>query len=360
MPSRENRLLLLVVLVSGAALLLLARFRFPGDERPLNPAPTPLERLAAQATYDDLASIVAQCQTRVSPALLVLRVVAGAAPPLGPPASPTPRPAPSADGGRPRARLVLAVRVRTDLAFAQLMPGDRVESVIGSPGVASLVAADPVRLVGLVRVPAADDTAPWIWQPSPASTNPRYVAVAEATQGGPALRPLFLGRTDPFSDPRWERPLLALGGAGVTTPGSLIFSLDGNLEGLTVLEDNLPVIAPARALLAAITDLERGRTTGGGDLGIELADLAPAMAAATGTDHGAVIVYVRPDGPAADVLRVGDVIAAIDDAEMASAALASLRIARVAGRPAPAARGAPAQRARGRRQGRCSAARGGP
>ncbi len=326
MVSRENRLLVIVVIVSTGALLLLARFRFPGENRPVNPAPMPLERLAAQATFDDLASIVANLQTRVGQALLVLRVV-------GRPTPPAPSIAklltPVIDDTPARPRLALAVRVRPGVAIAQLAPGDRVEGIVGAGAVPRTIAVDPIRLVGLIDVPSVSDRAEWIWRPSSAPVSPRYVAVAEATQGGPALRPLFLGRTDPFSDPRWGRPLLALGGAGVTQPGSLIFSLDGTLEGLTVLEENLPVIAPTQALLTAVDDLEQGRVTGGGDLGIQVGDLTPPLAAATGTERGAIVTYVRAGGPSNGQLRVGDVIDAINDEPIFSADLLVLRVARV-------------------------------
>ncbi|HVB38288.1 MAG TPA: hypothetical protein VND92_07105, partial [Vicinamibacterales bacterium] len=63
--TRETRLLLLTIGVSVAALLLLARFRFPAQAPIVNPAPPPLERLAARATYDELATIMAQVQARV-------------------------------------------------------------------------------------------------------------------------------------------------------------------------------------------------------------------------------------------------------------------------------------------------------
>ena len=77
-PGRETRLLLLTLGVSVVMLLVLARFRFP-EERgvptlPERPPAAPLERLAARATYDELASIVGELERRIAPALVVLQL----------------------------------------------------------------------------------------------------------------------------------------------------------------------------------------------------------------------------------------------------------------------------------------------
>jgi hypothetical protein len=324
MRSPENRLLVIVIAVSAAALLLLARFRFPGEQRPVNPAPAPLERLAAQATFDDLASIIAQAQTRVAPALLALRVMGRAA---QPPSLTSALDSP--DHVVPTVpRLVLAARVRQDVAVAHLSAGDRVEGIIGVAGIARTLTIDPVRMVGLVRVPPEANRAQAIWESQDPLPTSRYVAVAEATPGGPTLRPLFLGRTDPFTTARWDRPLLALGAAGATQPGSAVFSLAGRLEGLTMTEDRLPVMVPARALLAAVEELERGPAGPPGDLGVELSNLTPSLIAATGADHGAVVAYVRPNGPAAGLLQVGDVVLSAGDLRVLSAEALSIKAAR--------------------------------
>src|SRR6185437_9473543 len=69
---RETRLLLLTIAVSVGALLLLSRFRFPAQAPIVTPSPPPLERLAARATYDELADIITQLQARLEPGLVVL------------------------------------------------------------------------------------------------------------------------------------------------------------------------------------------------------------------------------------------------------------------------------------------------
>jgi hypothetical protein len=332
MIARENRLLLIVIVVSAAALLLLARFRFPGEQRPVNPAPAPLERLAAQATFDDLASIIAQTQTRIAPALLALRVTGRAPQPpsLTSALEPPDRAVPTVP------RLVLAARVREDMAVAHLAAGDRVDGIIGVAGRPETLTIDPVRMLGLVRVPPESGPVPSIWDAQNPLSTARYVAVAEATPGGPSLRPLFLGRTDPFTTARWDRPLVALGAAGASQPGAAIFALNGRLEGLTMIEQRLPVMVPVRTLLAAVGELERGPAGPPGDLGIELADLTAPLIAATGADHGAVVAYVRPNGPANGLLQIGDVVLSAGGLRVLSAEALTIKAARTApGTPLP-------------------------
>ena len=72
---RETRLLLATLAVSVAMLLLLARYRFPdepGSHQSVEPAPAPLERLAARATFDELASIMADLERRILPSLVTV------------------------------------------------------------------------------------------------------------------------------------------------------------------------------------------------------------------------------------------------------------------------------------------------
>src|SRR5262245_14526219 len=73
---REMRLLLVTIAVSVGMLLLLARFRFPDEagRATVEPAPAPLERLAASATYDELATIIGNVERRIRPTVLSLAV----------------------------------------------------------------------------------------------------------------------------------------------------------------------------------------------------------------------------------------------------------------------------------------------
>lgn len=294
--TRETRLLLLTIGVSVAALLLLARFRFPAQTPIVNPAPPPLERLAARATYDELATIMAQLQARVQPGMVVLHVapaVAGAA---------TAMP-----------QYVPAIRVGEQLALAWLGSNAQVQGLAGSEtAVPVVLSRDRLRRLALVRVPPAADVPAWLREQSQTPRVPGYFAVAEGGHGGLALRPLYLARLDALSDPRWPRPLLLMGGEVDAAPGSFVFTLDGRLVGLVIRDQGMRIIVPPGMLEQSVTRLNQGETSAPGTLGIAVQALSPALVAATGAQQGVVVSQVATDGAAAAALRVGDVIQTLD------------------------------------------------
>ena len=71
--GRDGRLLALVIVVSLAVLLVLAKFRFPlaAGVTTAPPAPGMLERLAARSTYDDLAATIANLFQQLTPKIAV-------------------------------------------------------------------------------------------------------------------------------------------------------------------------------------------------------------------------------------------------------------------------------------------------
>jgi hypothetical protein len=320
--TRETRLLLVTIVVSAAVLLLLARVRFPDADRPTTVAPVTqsLERLAARATYGELASIIAQLETRIAPTTVVLRVAAD--PPLNPlvPMRPT----------MDLPQFVPALRVRDDLAVAALDPDARIHGVVGYPdAVPVIVAADRVRRIALVRVPTQPATLLSVAPREEAGWTSRYVVAVEAARGGPSVRPIFLGRTTPLIDPHWEEPLLELGGTTGALPGSIVFLLDGRLAGLLIEDESTMALVPASALLAAADELAEGRVSPAGDLGIRVQPLTPLLAGATGAEQGAVVSHVDPDGPAAERLMIGDVIDALNDRPVYSAEGFTIRATRL-------------------------------
>lgn len=229
-PSRETRLLLIVIIVAVAVLLTLSRFRFP--ESPAQEgrgSAAPLERLAARATYEELASIIAELGTRISPFVAVLRVEAAG-----------------------QQRFVPAVRVRPDLALAHVSGDSRILAIVGGAEAPEVVAMDATRQLVLVRVPFEPSRVISMESAGPGSPAPRYVAAVEGTRGGPTLRPVFLGRTDPLRDDRYGDDLLVLGGVLQASPGSLIFGLDGAFVALCIMEEGFVAGVPGRALEAAV------------------------------------------------------------------------------------------------------------
>lgn len=313
--SRETRLLLVTLAVSGILLLVLARFRFPED-RQLPPVAAPagqaLERLAARATYDELATLVARVDRRVAPSVLVVEVGARS----GSGADPAPAPP----------RYAVGLRIRDDMALVALAPGESARMIDDpSPLEAEPIARDEPRGLAVVRVPRNPAPTLAIIDIRGQNVAPAYLVAIEAGRAGPAARPFFLGRTDPIIDPRWNQPLTALGGPQAAQPGSFLFTLNGEFAGLVVAAGGLPALAPAAALLAAADDLAAGRGRAAGDLGLELQPLTPPLARATGAARGVVVASVDPSGPAAD-LEPGDVIEAIDQRPVVSLHQADLLV----------------------------------
>jgi serine protease Do len=308
--SRETRLLIVTITVSALVLLLLTRMRFP-EQPPIVAAPAaPLERLAARATYDELAGIVARVERQIAPNLVVLRL------------SRERRSAPrtlgellaagSADGP---IHHVAALRIDRITAVGAVAANDRIVDMVGRPADAppiELVAADPVRQIALVRVPPSDSD-PAVHVTLNDLRTPTYVIVVEGTRGGLTFRPVFVGSSDRFSDPRWSRPLLAVSSVALTSPGALVFSLEGQFLGFGVVEGGMLAIAGARDVVAAAEALAAGPVQHPRDPGVAVQPLTDALAAALNVNAGIVVADVDPQGVAAGVLQPADVITMIGD-----------------------------------------------
>jgi hypothetical protein len=312
--SRETRLLIATITVSAIVLLLLSRLRFP-DRPPIAAAPVaPLERLAARATYDELAGIVARVERLIAPSLVVLRLAPRE--PSGPRVLDDVLAAP-ADRAMQH---VAALRIDRTTAVAAVDVGSRILDVIGgAPGGqdVQIVAADPVRRIALVRVPATDaDPAHHVTLTD--LQTPTYVVVAEGTRAGLTFRPVFVGSSDRFADPRWPRPLLAVSSVALTSPGALIFSLEGQFLGFAIVEGGTLGIVGARDIVAAAEQLGAGAQRTPIDAGISVQPLTPALAAALGATAGVVVADVDARGPAAGVLLPADVVTVVDNAPVDS------------------------------------------
>ena len=305
--SRETRLLLLTVAVCAIALVGLARLRFP--EQPVVVTTTPpLERLAARASYDELAADIRRVEGLISPNLVVLR--------MAPPPQTEPRAIRDAlaQAGSPsRVRHVAALRIRTDAALAVLEADARIEGVAGATGPAmsaDVVAADPVRRIAYVRVPDAP-VRPLPTVGLAALRMPLYVVVVEGTEAGVTLRPVFLGRGDRFDSVRWSRPLLPLGGS-VIAPGALLFTLAGEFIGTAVIENGVPAVVEASDVVTAAEAIGSRASSTPADPGITVQGLTPTLAAALDVSQGVVVSEVDPHGSAAGLLEVQDVITTVD------------------------------------------------
>ena len=233
--TRETRLLLIIITLSVVVLVVLSRFRFPDDEPASATAgatPLPLERLAARATYDELATIISDLGRRVTPSVAVLRIEAA--------------------GDQ---RFVPAIRVRPDLLLAHVEGSSRILAIVGQNIPIDIAAYDDQRELVLVRVPPDPAAVATLETGALSAARPRYVAAIEGTPVGPALRPLFLGRTDRVPDDRYGEGLLVLGGVLLASPGSLIFGLDGSFVGISVFENGYAAGVTGRSLAEAVAGM---------------------------------------------------------------------------------------------------------
>jgi S1-C subfamily serine protease len=268
-------------------LLLLARYRFPeAGGRTAEPVAAPLERLAARATFDELASIMADLERRILPSIVTV-----------------------ASESTSGIIYVPGVRLAPNRAVA-LLPGERRVGLLAGAAAPVIAFRDAARDLVVVETPSIAGPGAIPQLPATASRpGPRYIAVVETTGAGHAVRPVYIGRSDPFSDPRYSDPLLSVGAVQQTvSPGSAVFSLDGTFIGLATESAGRVMIVQAQTL--------RGIAAGAppapavrADLPLEVQPLSPSLSRASGADRGVMVTYVRD--PKAEV-AAGDVIQAID------------------------------------------------
>lgn len=248
--GRETRLLLLVIVIALSVLFVLAKFRFPEAERTVvvPPSPGPLERLAARDRLEDVGGTVQGLTGRLAPWLSVVRTD----PP--PPPKPRSRGAPPVEPGA--SHWLTAVRVRPDLGLVHVEAGRTIGFAIDGSFPVATVATDDAREVALLKLPFSEG----LTLPAPFETFEgfSYVAVIEASAGGVSARPVFLGRLDRQSDPRWSDPVLVLAGRPGVMPGDLVFSFGGLFIGVVIRHADGMAIVPPSALEAAVTALLGG------------------------------------------------------------------------------------------------------
>jgi serine protease DegQ len=287
--SRETRLLLVTIAVSVGVLLLLARFRFPDEAatQTVPSAPAPLERLAARATYDELASIMADLERRIVPRVAIVSTR-------------------DAEGNE---TLVVAPRLLPDRAVALV---DGSASIAAAPGSGDLelVGRDEARSVAVIRVPALDDGAVPLRQGQP-RTGHRYVASVEASPTGATVRPVYVARVELLDETDGTQTLLLSGLQQSLSRGSAIFTLDGAFLGLVSQAGDSAVVLSGETLRAAMDAARPHDQQTRASLGVDVDTLTPALTRATGATEGVVVVRVHPTGPAAGILQSGDVIASV-------------------------------------------------
>ena len=291
--SRETRLLLVTILVSLAALWVLARIRFV--ERPVTPNPiTPvLTQLAPPPVFEQLSSAVFQVQSRLSPLLMGIDVRR------------------SASFGDQGPDVVPALRLDRDIAVAMLNQSESLDGTALSAEI-KIIVVDPASGLAVLGVPTSNPSAepfsaPAMWSPR-RPEYPRFLVAAEVTSGGVSVRPVFVGALEPIASPVWSETIWVMPTSTGLLPGTFVFTIDGAFAGLVVNVGDRPALVPGETVRNTVDRLRLEGHRDYGRLGIEARPLTPALASTTGAQAGVVVTWVDPQGPAAGQLDVTDVI----------------------------------------------------
>lgn len=284
--SRETRRLLVTIVVSVAALWVLARIRF--QERPVTSTPVPnvLAQLRPTSSYADLAQVIADIRPGIIAAL-----------------------AASAGGGA-------ALRISEDAAVT-LAPGSA----------DTLLASDRATGLAIVRHEHGDMPGLMPWAPR-LLDYPRYLVAADVAGTHVALRPVFIGGLFPAISPLWSGEVWTLPPSTAIAPGTFVFTTDGAFAGLGVSHDGISAVVPATLLFTVLKRLQQ-QSGEAGELGIAIQPLSPAIASATGAATGVVISAIDTAGAAAGRLVATEVIEAVDGQEMRTPDHWRARVARV-------------------------------
>jgi hypothetical protein len=247
--GRETRLLVLIVVVSLAVLLVLARFRFPAATLDVaTPAPSPLANLVSRAAFEELSEAMASTAGRIAPKVVAVRLSSD-------------RPPAGSRGGRAAepptkvTTLVLGLRVRPDLALVRVPAGMIPSELVDSSLPPEIVGADSKRELALLRIPASADGV--VETTADTFGGFAYVGAASATVDGVTVQPLFIGRTGPRQHERWPAALTGLDNATIED-GSLLFTIEGRLVGLVVRDAAGVAVVPPAVIDTAVNDLLAG------------------------------------------------------------------------------------------------------
>jgi hypothetical protein len=273
--SRETRRLLAAAAVAFLLLSVIARIRFPDQATTPNPVAPVLTQLVPRRALADLAAELAGLQRRLEPFVV-------------------------AAGGTNRAGL----RALPD-TVATWVPEPAAHRSAGD-----LIAMD--RATGLtLLLPPSDGPAfdgPR-WAPENLA-QPAFLVAASASPAGLVLTPVYVATLAVENSAVWSGPIWVPPPGTAIAPGTLLFSTDAELAGLTITRGGAPAIIPAETLLGAVRRLRAAPAARNGWIGVDVQPLTTELAAAAGTTSGTgmVVAWVEPDSPAAGMVRPGDVV----------------------------------------------------
>lgn len=280
--SRETRRLLIAAGLALVVLWQLARIRYTDGAPAASPVPL-LSQLAPPATFSDLAAEIGLLGARLNSAIVLV-----------------------ATGDTGTATTHAAIRISRTQAVAWLPDA----AIVAQPD-ARVIARDGASGLTLLSVPDGDTVS--LVSPSVVGDDePRYVASTAVWRERLLLQPTFVAGLAATADPAWTAPILKAPPDFAPRAGAFIFTMRGDLLGLVVPMDDALAIVPSNVLGADVERLRESSAAGGGELGFEVQTLTPAVAATLGASAGVIVTHVDPEGPAATVLAIGDVIEAAD------------------------------------------------
>lgn len=240
---------------------------------------------------------MAELERRLTPRVMILRV----------------------QPSRPSGPFIVAPRMTGGRTVAVVGPDEAVISPATSAG-ADIIGRDLVRGIAVIGSASADDSVVTPRTGTP-RTGPRYVVSLEATAQGPALRPVYVGRTGLFEDPRTSTPFLTLEAVQHALPrGAAIFSLEGIFLGLVTDTGATTLLISGDFLRTAAETAERTSAPQLADLGVDVQDANSALLRAAGAEFGVVVNHIRAQGVTNGGLQPGDVILSVDGNEVRTAA----------------------------------------
>ena len=285
--SRETRHLLIAAFAALLALWILARLRFPERTSSVNPIPPLLTQLSVRPGFSELEAELARLHARLSPSLIAIS-----------------RPSSPGEAADRRHDARTALRIDGGLAIALLeTPTTNNEDV---------VSVDSTNGLALLRVP--DEPRSYVAVPWAAERLdvPRYFVAAIAAEGAVTLQPVVIGALLPQPHPAWAGGVWRMTSAAALPAGTMLFTHEGELVGAVDLDEGRPIVVPGDVLLTDAQRLLTRDQQSHVDLGLEVQALTTAFRAATGSNSGVIVSWVRAPGPTSPQLLVGDVIEAVN------------------------------------------------
>ncbi len=300
--SRDTRWLLIIVAVSLTALSVLARWRFRDPGRLAGPIAPVLSQLQRRSAFADMSAAVEALLPRLHAAVVPLALTS---------------PTAAADGEA----FVPALRFRDGFVAALAPTTDR-------PTSSAIVAVDRVTRLAVARAPGETNGGPSVWEPG-APFQSRFFVAVSAPSGQVVAQPFFVATLVHAVSPRWPAPVWTLHGGALVAPGTLLFTLEGALAGLVVDLDGHTGLVPPSVVMGEAERILAAGDSEAGRLDFEVLPLTDALKAATGATAGVVVSRIAPSGPAAGLLRIGDVITDVGGEPVISIAYWQSRLDRV-------------------------------